>query len=718
MTLNLDPAYPTDSENMGRVYADGGEHRLFRVGDNIVFSGDADGKGYIAAVDDEGVVFEPQQFVDAGDVGLGEILLYHVLGNGDGTMTLYYQVYDTSPLPARYSNWTLEVDAETGVATGPAREMETGFFSVPDLGLLQAGWSLPDGNIAAMRQGTFHVVDPEGTVIGSSTGVTEPGVFAIPRMFDLAVLGDTLALAYVSSRAGAAKEAFVRFFSMTGETIGEPITVSDSETTVFGVMSGVQIETLADGRFVVVWTDGSGQPADTEQGAIYFKIFNADGSLAVDSTLVNTITSGSQTNPNLVATATGFIVGYTDFEITVPFRNTTVLHEYDLSGQLVDSIDSDAYQLGGVMERADTNTAFIIGSSEVVELTLPGEDTPLDNSGGQPAVRGSEAGETVEGTEASERILALGGDDVIRPGGGSDTIDGGAGIDMIDFRFQPLVDGLSDLDLLLDLSLTLGVADIFGVNLHVLVDIENATGTGRADSLAGDALANALVGLEGADRLIGLEGDDVLDGGLGADTLNGGDGNDRITGGPDGHEADQRDVIYAGAGDDRAEGGGGNDQIFGQEGNDTLAGGFGADELQGQGGDDVVTGGALSDLVFGGDGDDFVNGGFGYDRINGGAGADQFFHLGVFDHGSDWVQDYLSTEGDVLVFGGAATAADFQINLAHTATADGDRSGDDAVQEAFIVHRGTGQILWALVDGEGQDEINIRIGGEIFDLLA
>ncbi|MEY8841588.1 calcium-binding protein [Cribrihabitans sp. XS_ASV171] len=209
-------------------------------------------------------------------------------------------------------------------------------------------------------------------------------------------------------------------------------------------------------------------------------------------------------------------------------------------------------------------------------------------------------------------------------------------------------------------------------------------GTADPDDLIGSLGDDSIWGYASHDRIVGDDGDDILNGGLGADTVNGGDGDDTTVGGPDGHEADQRDVIYAGAGDDLAEGGGGNDQIFGQEGNDTLAGGFGADELQGQGGDDVITGGALSDLVFGGAGDDFVNGGFGYDRINGGEGADRFFHLGVADHGSDWVQDYDAAEGDVLVFGQAATADQFQVNLAHTATPDGDRSGDDDVQEAFV----------------------------------
>ncbi|MFC3615337.1 beta strand repeat-containing protein [Lutimaribacter marinistellae] len=243
-------------------------------------------------------------------------------------------------------------------------------------------------------------------------------------------------------------------------------------------------------------------------------------------------------------------------------------------------------------------------------------------------------------------------------------------------------------------------------------------GTPDDDVLVGAALNDTISGVAGNDRLIGNEGGDQIDGGIGADTLNGGDGDDTIIGGPSGHEADQRDVIFAGSGDDRAEGGGGNDQIFGQEGNDTLDGGFGADDLLGQDGNDAISGGALSDLIFGGAGDDFVNGGFGYDRINGGDGADRFFHLGVADHGSDWVQDYDATEGDMLVFGQTATADQFQVNLAHTATADGERSGDDAVQEAFVIYRPSGQIMWALVDGEGQSSINLQIGGELFDLLA
>ena len=240
------------------------------------------------------------------------------------------------------------------------------------------------------------------------------------------------------------------------------------------------------------------------------------------------------------------------------------------------------------------------------------------------------------------------------------------------------------------------------------------------DLLEGGGGPDLLRGLGGADRLIGMGGDDTLEGGDGPDTLNGGDGDDLIRGGDT--EADRRDVVYAGAGDDSVDGGYGNDQIYGMDGNDTLAGGFGADTIEGQAGDDVITGSAYSDVIWGGAGDDFINGGFGHDLLVGDVGADRFFHVGgdadaMLGHGSDWIQDFGAA--DVLVFGDAAArAGQFQVNFAHTENSAGERSGADAVEEAFVIYKPTGQILWALVDGAGQDSINLQIGAEIYDLLG
>ncbi|ETX26649.1 calcium-binding protein [Roseivivax isoporae] len=237
-------------------------------------------------------------------------------------------------------------------------------------------------------------------------------------------------------------------------------------------------------------------------------------------------------------------------------------------------------------------------------------------------------------------------------------------------------------------------------------------GTGTGDVLSGGAGGDTVAAGGGSDRVVGGAGADLLLAGDGADTVIGGAGNDTITGGAS--TADLRDVIYGGDGNDRIDGGYGNDELRGDAGNDSMAGGYGADTVIGGTGDDVITGSAFGDLIFGSDGMDFVNGGFGNDLVNGGAGADRFYHEGVEGHGSDWIQDFSDAEGDRMIWGGGvATAAQFQVNFASTA-----RAGDAGVEEAFVIYRPTGQILWALVDGAGEDSLMLQIEGASYDLLA
>ena len=65
------------------------------------------------------------------------------------------------------------------------------------------------------------------------------------------------------------------------------------------------------------------------------------------------------------------------------------------------------------------------------------------------------------------------------------------------------------------------------------------------------------------------------------------------------------------------------------------------------------------------------------------------FALDITNMGSAPVE---AAEGDVLVFGiGTATADQFQINTTHTSNAAGERSGDDNLEEAFVIYRPTGQ---------------------------
>ena len=367
---------------------------------------------------------------------------------------------------------------------------------------------------------------------------------------------------------------------------------------------------------------------------------------------------------------------------------------------------------------------------------------------------------TVWGPQSSDLLSGGAGDDTLIGGEGSDTLIGGAGNDVIDGGGnQSVVGGAGPgdmvvygagpteihlfgtqngilvftpregVDLVSNVELFSFAGQVFGLNQLTASNALAQIGDGANDTLTGGPGVDLLSGAAGDDRLSGAGANDILDGGLGNDLLDGGAGNDTLSGGDgadtlvggDGDDAlfggetaqDLRDVIYGGTGNDYIDGGYGNDELRGDAGNDTLEGNYGADTVIGGDGDDLLTGGTWGDALFGGDGDDFLNGGFGHDQVNGGAGADRFYHLGVEGHGSDWIQDFSDAQGDALVFGGTGRITDFQVNIAATAGA-----GSAATQEAFVIYRPTGQVLWALVDGAGQPHLDLVLGGATYDLLG
>jgi len=317
------------------------------------------------------------------------------------------------------------------------------------------------------------------------------------------------------------------------------------------------------------------------------------------------------------------------------------------------------------------------------------------------AVRGTAQGDLFIGNAALDFVSYSGL-------GGSDTIQGSTAWDRVDYSQDQNDGGHAGINA----NLATGrIIDGFGTTDFVSL-IDAVRGTNYDDTMIAGATAVRFRADAGNDSLVGGAGNDTLEGGDGNDTLAGGAGNDSILGGNT--TADLRDVIFGGDGNDSIDGGYGNDELRGDAGNDTIEGGYGADTVLGGAGNDVLTGSAWGDVLFGGDGDDFINGGFGFDRVNGGTGADRFFHIGEAGHGSDWIQDFSSAEGDTLVFGIAgATRAQFQINWASTANA-----GEAGVQEAFIVYRPTGQIIWALVDGAANDHIWLQVGANTYDLMS
>ena len=425
------------------------------------------------------------------------------------------------------------------------------------------------------------------------------------------------------------------------------------------------------------------------------------------------------------------------------------------------------YQIVGYTAQGSTPALTTSGADVTVYGTILGDY--IDGMEGNDQIQGADGGDTLLGGAGNDTIFGEDGNDLLLGGAGNDQIQGGAGNDTLrngtgddwlyggagrdTYEIRANGGGLAslyDFDLATEVIRLVGsgfasaaaavaaITKIYsnvshltfgdGTSIDVFHGSQSGTpltaanfeiiaatpyeGSYTDDTLTGDAAVDILEGFGGNDRLEGGEGNDSIYGGDGVDTLIGGLGDDFIFGGTS--SADLRDVIYGGDGNDYLDGGYGNDELRGDAGNDTLEGGFGADTVIGGTGNDVLTGAAWGDLLYGGDGNDFINGGFGYDRVNGGAGADKFYHLGVAGHGSDWIQDYNSAAGDVLMFGGGAAAPDdFLVQRAFTPNA-----GQAGVREIFVTQVSTGNLLWALVDGDAQAQINIQIQGQVFDLLA
>lgn len=434
---------------------------------------------------------------------------------------------------------------------------------------------------------------------------------------------------------------------------------------------------------------------------------------------------------------------------------------YDRTGTADVMVDLAA----GTATGSYNGLAFNHSLSNIEDIRGSSANDVLLGDSGDNYLRGRRGNDTIEGRDGNDRLRSYSGDntldgglgdDKFNPGSGLDTLIMGGGVDTIQADLDNIAAdnisgfGANDYIVLegavaggLSYSVTsnwvagddfteisVDIGDDGSVEATFIVQAGSAAHASfdLADSVYGDDLILTMntmqlieTGLNGDDVIFGGFGGDVLSGNGGNDTLHGGDGLDTLIGG-DGNDTliggtstdDLRDVIYGGDGNDTIDGGYGNDELRGDAGDDNIAGGFGADLVIGGTGNDVLTGSAYGDVIFGGDGFDFINGGFGHDRVNGGADGDKFYHLGIADHGSDWIQDYVAADGDVLMWGGgAATAADFLIQRAETASA-----GAAGVEEIFVTHIPSGNLLWALVDGDAQAEINIQIAGQVYDLLG
>ena len=222
-------------------------------------------------------------------------------------------------------------------------------------------------------------------------------------------------------------------------------------STTSGSQSQPSVSAFTDGRFVIIWVDSSTSGGDTFGDAVRAQVFNADGSKSGAEFLVNTATAGSQFSPSVSTLEDGrFVVSWTDLS-----RSGDDVEDSAVRGQIFDS-----------REAAVTLNGSTLGDDFI----------------------GTRFGDTLSGRNGDDELSGARGNDTLSGGKGNDTLIGGNGKDLL-------------------------------------------KGDGGKDILKGGNGNDILFGGNGNDALVGGNGRDIVKGNAGKDNLTGGRGRDDLTGG-------------------------------------------------------------------------------------------------------------------------------------------------------------------------------------------
>jgi serralysin len=159
----------------------------------------------------------------------------------------------------------------------------------------------------------------------------------------------------------------------------------------------------------------------------------------------------------------------------------------------------------------------IAGDSLANVLAGGGGADFLNGLDGNDTLRGDAGADALVGGAGADSLDGGADNDSLSGGAGADTINGGAGADTADY---------SAATARVAVRLWSNSGSEGDATGDTLSGVENVTGGGGGDTIAGDSFVNVLAGGGGADFLNGLDGNDTLRGDAGADVLVGGAGAD------------------------------------------------------------------------------------------------------------------------------------------------------------------------------------------------
>jgi Ca2+-binding RTX toxin-like protein len=216
--------------------------------------------------------------------------------------------------------------------------------------------------------------------------------------------------------------------------------------------------------------------------------------------------------------------------------------------------------------------------------------------------------EDARGSGYADALTGDTGDNAFRGLRGADTINGAGGSDWVMYDRDAIYSGIAGVTI----NLAAGTAtDGFG-DADTLVSIENARGSGQADTITGSTGDNYLQGRAGDDVISAGDGNDTIEAGVGNDTIDGGLGLDLLSYANDLPATGVTVTFTSATAGTASDGLGGTDTFTGIE------------AVEGTSFGDNLIGGAGDQTLYGLDGNDTLSGGGGNDTLNGGAGADAF----------------------------------------------------------------------------------------------
>lgn len=247
-----------------------------------------------------------------------------------------------------------------------------------------------------------------------------------------ALAGGGFVVTWINGQISSTREVRAQVFEADGSRVGAEINVN---TATAGYQQITDTVALAHGGFVVVWQDRSkgvgGATGDSSEDAIKAQVFTSEGLPVGGEILVNTATEGYQQSPRVAVLADGgFVVTWSDMS----GERTHTGEDTEFNAVKAQVFSGSGARIGSEF-RVNVTTAGDQAGPDVIGRADGGFTiTWIDSSTGsyQSMMRSFEVtGDVVNGTSGNDVLAGTALDDTLYGFGGNDVIDGGGGRDIL-----------------------------------------------------------------------------------------------------------------------------------------------------------------------------------------------------------------------------------------------------------------------------------------------